>query len=299
MVASMDLVLSESFVAVSDTGTISAAAQKLNISQSALSRRLQQLERHLGVQLLVRKRDGVELTAAGRRTIVVSRQILDQYGQLRHDLNQHADLSHGLVRVGGGATAASLLLPPCVARLHDAHPGLRFYVREAGSATVAADVTHGELDLGIITTPIDESAGIDLEPLLDDEIVLVAPTGHRLTGSKVRAHTLNEEPVIAFEPTSAIRRIIDEALLAADIKLQIVAELRSIPTMLQMVRQTGIPAFVSRLSLADNTDLLPVNVSDLEIRRQLAIATRQHVTTTPATDAFRDALRRQAAGRAQ
>lgn len=158
------------------------------------------------------------------------------------------------MRAGGGATASSVLLAPCVARLHKAYPRLRFYIREAGSNSIAEDVSQGRLDIGIVTTPIHSASGIDIEPLVEDEIVLVAPAGHPLTNSALRAHRLDGQQVIAFEAGSAIRRIIDETLLAKRVTLQIVAELRSIPTIFRMVRETGIPAFVSRLTLPTKPD---------------------------------------------
>lgn len=291
----MDLELSRSFVAVVEGGTISAAAAELNISQSALSRRLQQFERSLGVQLLIRRREGVELTEAGRRVVSACRQMLDEYSRLCHDLDQNADLAVGLVRVGGGATAASCLLPPCIAQLHGAHPGLRFYVREAGSKAVAADIIDGQLDLGIITSPPETVQDLLVEPLLEDDIVLVAPPGSDLNAAGVNPSALRDRPLIAFEPHSAIRALVDRSLLAAGIEMRVVAELRSIPTMLRMVRETGIPAFVSSLSLVDYPELDRIPVANLQVRRSMGLATRRHVTPSPATHALANVLRAYAA----
>lgn len=170
------------------------------------------------------------------------------------------------------------------------YPGLTFYVKEAGSRQIATDVAEGKLDLGIVTTPVNDK-GLNIERLMIDKIVLIAPANHPLTDGTVKRGDLNGLSIIGFESGSAIRTIIDATLAAAQLHLDVVAELRSIPTMLNMVIQTGIPAFVSRSSLiGTNGALAEIRVRNLNITRELALATRQHVPTTAATTAFIDLL---------
>ena len=286
---SVDLERIRSFVAVAEAGAITDAARDLLISQSTLSRRLQQLERDLGAVLLTRSSSGVELTDAGRDVLVAGRQLLDRYEHMHHSLRARDDLEHGSVRVGGGATATSFLLPDCIARFHAAHPNLTFHVKEAGSRQVAHDVADGKLDLGIVTTPIGVE-GIALQRLLVDHIALVAPAGHHLRGRPARPRDLDGLAIIGFEPGTAIRNVIDAALTAARVRVEVVAELRSIPTMLSMARQTGMAAFVSRLGIASDHELAEVTIPGLRITRELAVATRTSVPPTPAARAFIDTL---------
>ncbi|HEY7812607.1 MAG TPA: LysR family transcriptional regulator, partial [Nakamurella sp.] len=160
----MDLVLLRSLLAVADAGTITGAAERINVSQSALSRRLQQLETDLGAELLVRGRHGIELTAVGRLAVDEGRAIVDRYDRLRESIGLHLDLQQGTVRVGGGATVASFLLPSAIAGFQARHPGIRFHVREAGSREIAADVSAGELDIGIVTRPVP-ARDLDIDDL--------------------------------------------------------------------------------------------------------------------------------------
>src|SRR5579872_4828471 len=106
----MDLVLLRSLVAVADAGTITDAAAQMHVSQSALSRRLQQLEADLGAPLLVRGRHGVELTPAGRQAVDDGRVIVSRYDRVRRSIREQQNLEGGTVRVGGGATVTSFLL---------------------------------------------------------------------------------------------------------------------------------------------------------------------------------------------
>jgi DNA-binding transcriptional LysR family regulator len=288
----MDLVLLESLLAVADAGTITEAADRIGISQSALSRRLQQLERELGAELLARGRHGVELTELGRQCVTLGRGIVTRYAQLRQNVVEQLGLVRGAVRVGGGATATSFLIPPAIGRFQRDHPGIRFYVKEAGSLEVAAAVASGELELGVVTLPVP-ARELDVTDLCADDIVLVARGDHELSAPGCTADDLAGQSVVAFEPMSAIRQIIDAALREAGVQIEVVMELRSIPSILKMVVTTGALAFVSRVSLDSEPGLVEVPVRGLSISRTLGLVTRRGVRLAVPAAAFASVLRAQ------
>ncbi len=282
----MDVDLLRSLVAVVDAGTITEGATRLHISQSALSRRLQQLETELGATLLARGRHGIEVTTAGRLAVDEGRVLLARYDRLRDDLAAELALDRGTVSVGGGATATTYLLPAAIAAFGRRHPAIRFQVREAASHDIALAVAAGEIDLGLVTVPVPRR-GLQLDRLVRDEITLVARADHPLVGRRrVRPADLAGRPVVAFEPGSAIRAVIDGALRAAGAEIDVVMELRSIPSMLRMVSTTGYLAFVSRLSLVDHPELVAVPVAGIAIARTIALARREHRPLPPASAAF-------------
>jgi DNA-binding transcriptional LysR family regulator len=287
----MDLVLFRSLLAVAEAGTITDAADRVGISQSALSRRLQQLEVELGTVLLVRGRHGVALTELGRQTMDAGRSIVARYDRLRQDISDNLGLLRGTVRVGGGATVTSYLLPPCIAEFQSEHPGIRFYVKEAGSGEIAADVSAGDLELGVVTLPVP-TRDLDIRELFIDEIALVARSDHELTKRRVRVADLEGLPFVGFEPGSAIRQIIDDALGAAGIQIEVVMELRSIPSILKMVATTGSLAFVSRVSLSTEPDLRAVAVRGLSISRTMGLATRHGIPLSAPAETFAGLLAR-------
>ncbi len=280
----MDLVLAESLVAVADTGAITAAARRIHISQSALSRRLQQLESDLGATLLERGRHGAELTEAGRLAAGECRVLLARYDAMRRDIAEHLGLHQGTVVLGGGATVTSSLLPSAIAAFRAEHPAIRFLVKEASSHQVVDDVVQGRIQVGIVTLPVVHE-DLELTTLLDDGIVVVARRDDPL---RPRAGTadLQGRRIIAFEPGSAIRRIVDASLSAAGVSVEVTMELRSVPSMLRMVAATGDLAFVSGLSLRNETELRTVPVRGLSITRSLGLASRRGVPLPPAAHAF-------------
>ena len=171
----MDLQLLRSLIAVADTGSITEAADHIGLTQPALSRRLQQLEEHLGAELLSRSRKGAQLTEIGRLVESEARILIDRYDHMREQVRAHQGLEGGTVRIGGGATAVSFLLPKAIAAFQRPHPAVKFQLKEAGSNEVAEDVLNGRLELGLVTMPV-KNRDLTVWPLLTDRIVLAGST---------------------------------------------------------------------------------------------------------------------------
>jgi DNA-binding transcriptional LysR family regulator len=286
----MDLTLIRSFLSVAETGAITEAAERIGITQPALSRRLQQLEEHLGVELLVRGRKGVALTEIGRLVQSEAQTIVARYERMREMVTSHQRLEGGTVRIGGGATAVSYMLPEAIAAFQAAHPQVRFQMREAGSSEIADDVVAGHLELGVVTLPVRDRE-LDVTPLTTDRIVLVARHDHLLARKRrVRIQDLADQAFVAFEAGSALRQIIDSKLRDAGVEVNVVMELRSIPAILRMVSTTGNLAFVSQLGMEQQNDVVAVTVQGLRIERRLAIIARRGARLSPAADAFTQRL---------
>ncbi|MCB1727699.1 MAG: LysR family transcriptional regulator, partial [Gammaproteobacteria bacterium] len=200
----MDLTLLRSFLAVAESGAITGAAERIGVTQSALSRRIQQLEQHLGVALLVRGRKGAALTEIGRLVQSEAQGIIARYEQMREMVSSQQRLEGGTVRIGGGATAVSFILPEAIAAFQGAHPHVRFQMREAGSSEIADDVVAGHLELGVVTLPVRDRE-LDVTPLATDRIVLVARHDHALAQRRrVRIQDLADQAFVAFEAGSAL-----------------------------------------------------------------------------------------------
>ncbi len=286
----MDLVQLRSFLAVAETGAITEAAERIGVTQPALSRRLQQLEDHLGVELLVRGRKGAQLTEIGRLVQSEAQGIVARYDQMREMVSSHQRLEGGSVRIGGGATAVSFILPEAIAAFQTAYPQVRFQLREAGSSEIAADVVAGQLELGVVTLPVRDRE-LDVTPLTTDRIVLVARHDHALARRRrVRIQDLADQAFVAFEAGSALRQIIDGKLRDAGVEVNVVMELRSIPAILRMVSTTGNLAFVSQLGMERQGDVVAVPVPGLRIERRLAVIARRATRLSPAAAAFSQRL---------
>jgi len=321
----MSLLLLETLSEVARRGAITGAATALGLTQPALSRRLHLLEREFGTPLLARSRKGVRLTELGRLVEEEGRALLDRYARLKESVGAHLRLERGTVRIGGGATAVSFLLPGVIRAFRIDHPDVVFQLKEAGSREIESDVLREELELGIITLPA-RSKDLHVQPIVKDPIVLVAARAHplplRAPGSlggdsaplrsalPPRTHgslggdsaplrsalpprtpprSLNGLPLIGFERGSAIRRLIDRALEQRGIAMRVVMELRSIQSILRMVELDQGLAFVSRLCV--DARVRVIDVPGLRIQRSLAVIRRKGRPLSVAARAFLEALR--------
>jgi DNA-binding transcriptional LysR family regulator len=286
----MDLTLVRSFLAVAETGAITEAAERIGITQPALSRRIQQLEAQLGVRLLERGRKGALLTDIGRLVQTEAQGIVAHYERMREMAASHQRLEGGTVRIGGGATAVSFILPEAIAAFQAAHPRVRFQLREAGSSEIADDVVAGRLELGVVTLPVRDRE-LTVSPLATDHIVLVARHDHPLARRpRIQIQQLADQGFVAFEAGSALRQIIDSKLREAGVEVNVVMELRSIPAILRMVSTTGNLAFVSQLGMEHASDVVALSVQGLRIERRLAVIARRGVGLSPAARVFAQRL---------
>ncbi|MCG7926976.1 MAG: LysR family transcriptional regulator [Candidatus Thiodiazotropha taylori] len=287
----MDLLLMRSLVAIADTGSITEAADRIGLTQPALSRRLQQLEDYFGAELFSRGRKGVQLTEIGRLVESEARILIARYDHLRDQVRAHQGLEGGTVRIGGGATAVSFLLPKAIATFQGSHPAVKFQLKEAGSNEVAEDVINGRLELGLVTMPV-KNRELKVWPLLTDRIVLVGPKQHPLAKKRrISASALDGISFVGFEADTAVRQIIDATLRDAGVTMNVVMELRSIPAILRMVATTGNLAFVSQLGVDSLEDVAEIEVRDFKVERELAVIARRGSTLSPAAQAFADLLR--------
>jgi len=280
------------FRAIARAGHMTRAARELGVTQPALSAMLKKLEAEVGAELLHRTGRGVEPTEAGRVFLQHAEDTLRRAEGAVQAVRQLIGLETGSIRIGAGATATSYLLPPVVSALRKKHPGLRFYIREAGSNAVAAAVTSGELDLGIVTLPLrgsDERALI-ASPLVEDELRLIVPPGHRLAGRRSFSwKDLAGESMIGFEAGSAVREVIDRASSAAGVRLEVVMELRSIESIKQMVVAGIGVGFVSRFAVRSDQGL---TCKEAKLARFVALVRRSDRDAGPATKAFEKGLAR-------
>lgn len=283
----MDLVLLRSLVVVAEQKSVSSAARALFVTQPALSRRLQQLEEELGARLFLRGRGGVTLTEAGRIATEEARAIVERYGRIKERIREQESLETGIVRLGGGATAVSFLVPKAIAAFRKRYPGVRFEVLEQGSRDVESDVLSERIDLGIVTLPT-RSRELELRPLAEDRIVLVAATSHPFAKRKhIEAQELAGQGLIGFQAGSAIRQLIDAELRDAGVSMNVQMELRSIAAILAMVASTNNLAFVSHLGVrSPQARVRMIDVRGVKIQRRLGVVSKLGRPLSAAARAF-------------
>ncbi|MFI6703531.1 LysR family transcriptional regulator [Streptomyces sp. NPDC050509] len=194
----------ESFVAVAETLHYGRAAERLSMTQPPLSRRIQLLERELGVELFDRIGRSVRLTAAGRAFLSDARRILGLSEQAALSVRRVPAGEIGTVALGFTASSAHSVLDAIVGDIHTRLPGVDLLLRERVSSTQMEELRSGELDLGLVRPPVP-GIGLDHRPLHREALLAAIPAGHPLAAPDRKPHVrdLDEEPFIMYSPAEA------------------------------------------------------------------------------------------------
>jgi len=180
----LDLRLVRYFVAVAQAGNVTRAAERLHLSQPALSAAVKQLEQQLGVALLERSGRGVALTAAGELLLTRGRELLEQAGAVEEEIRGRGGGEPvGRLRLGLSPTARYGVGPALLSACAAAAPAAMLYSSEDTTGALLRDVAAGRLDLAVVfCAPAALPDGVQLEPLRDEPAVVHVPAGHRFAG---------------------------------------------------------------------------------------------------------------------
>src|ERR1700742_1663230 len=166
----MELRQLEYFVAVARHRSFTRAAEEIYVTQPALSQQIRRLEAELGLTLLSRTSQGVELTPAGADLFERAESILGEVAQARAELDQHAGVERGMVRVAAPAGDA-LGLAHVLADFHGEHPGIRLALRQGSTDEVVGLVQRGGADLAVVSLPdARDDQGVVVEPLEEEDM---------------------------------------------------------------------------------------------------------------------------------
>jgi molybdate transport repressor ModE-like protein len=195
------------FAIVAEEGSLSAAARRLHLSQSALSQTIQSLERQLGVQLLLRSRTGVTPTETGAILLREGRALIAQYDQMLAAVAGRDGAGPGVLKVGIPLELPAGLLPGVLAELGTTFPLTRVEVSHASSAAQLAELEVGQLDVALVrecpadprydaVLAVEETLGVILATVQADK--LAEPAGiqlHRLAGLDWTGFPRSEAPI--------------------------------------------------------------------------------------------------------
>jgi DNA-binding transcriptional LysR family regulator len=177
----MNLTQLQSLVAVDETGSFTAAADRLGITQSGMSQALAALEESLGTKLLVRHPRGVELTAFGERALEHARAALSHLEAIEKEAMALIGGETGAIRLAGFPSVFATVLPPLLRRFRTLHPGIDVVPLETDDMEVESWLAAGSVDLGVVLNP---SAARNAVPLGRDAWVAILPTAHPLSRRK-------------------------------------------------------------------------------------------------------------------
>jgi DNA-binding transcriptional LysR family regulator len=226
------------FLAIAETGTFTAAAERVHVTQAAISMQIRQLERETGAKLFVRAPRRVILTEAGEKLLDRAQLILREYDAALEELAALTGAEKGRLRIGSASAMVSAdPLPQILKELKKTHPGVETSVASGTSAELVQRILSGELDAAFVSLPVD-ARGIQTEVLSEDSLVAIASPRHRLGKQKVvSAYALAGEKLILGERGGNTRRLIDQFFAHAGVTLKVTMELSRLAAIKRMVEE--------------------------------------------------------------
>ncbi|MCW6037656.1 LysR family transcriptional regulator [Spirulina subsalsa FACHB-351] len=276
-------------VTVAEEGNFSAAALRLELSQSTISHAIANLEEELGVQLLKRGRHGAQLTPIGYNILQQARQVLDLLDSIANEANHAKGLEGGEVKIAAFRSVATNILPSAIARLHSHYPQITLTIYEFDAQQdIEKLLRRQEVDIAIG----DVIRGDDIESweLLEDDYIILLPPHAAPQNSQIDWEELARYPLIVSASGSCCLRT-GQCIEQSPIPLTIAYRIREDSTMISMVQQGLGAAILPRLAAAPIPSGLQVCRLPYYLSRTLGPSILKNALHSPAVFAFLDALR--------
>ena len=208
------------FCAVVERKSFSQAAERLGVTQPAVSLQVRSLEKRLGRQLLDRSGRRVEPTEAGLALYRGAQRLLALEGQLLDELEGGGEGElGGTLEVGASTGPGSTVVPVLLCEFQRANPGVAISLSISDTQSVVDRVAERELELGVVGAA-RRHRGVVFEPFFRDEVVLATPPDHRFAGRTVTLDELKQEPLIVMQDGAGVRQVIEDELRRAGTRLR-------------------------------------------------------------------------------
>jgi DNA-binding transcriptional LysR family regulator len=285
------------FCAVVERKSFSQAAERLGVTQPAVSLQVRSLEKRLGRKLLDRSGRRVQPTEAGMALYRGAQRMLALEGQLIDELDagEGGEL-RGTLEVGASTGPGSTVVPVLLCEFQRENPGVAVSLSISDTQSVVDRVAERELELGVVGAA-RRHRGVVFEPFFRDEVVLACPPGHRFAGRTVTLAQLREEPLIVMQEGAGVRQVIEDELRRVGTRL------RDLEPRLELGLQESVKSavaagygvtFISRTGieadLAAGT-LETARVKGLDPAREISLVRSAGRSPTRAADAFIDFAR--------
>jgi len=232
----MDLRQLEIIRAIADTGSFTAAGERLRVSQSAISRQILLLEEELGEPVFHRIGRRIRITPAGESLLQLSHRVFQDLQDTVAGISDRQESLKGTMRLVGGMTVCLYVFPALLAEVRRTHPSLDLKVTVGSADRSVGLLRSGGADLGLVTLPVEATDLVSV-PVLQEELLLVTYPAHPLAKKRhIRPVDLDKQPFILFEAGSVTRRLVDEFFTRERIEPDVVMETENVEIIKAMVR---------------------------------------------------------------
>lgn len=285
------------FVAVAETGQFTRAADRLGLSQSAVSTLIGQLEANLGLRLFDRHTRLLRLTQAGAEALTVARQAVGDLDRLVENARDLNSFSRGRVNIAAGTLQAALMLPQLIRSFSGRYANIEISMHDVSERVMLDMVKAGTVDLGLGTVPDRDSEVAGVELTTDSFLVVMRPEHRMAQRGALRWQDLLGETLIGPQRGNPIRERLQVELACVGLELTLHRSFQDVSLPLTIIGMVhaglGIAIMTSSVEpLARAMGLVMITPTDPIVTRKISLIQRSDHSLAPASRLFRDFVQR-------
>ena len=283
-------------LAIDEAGTLTAAAEKLFVSQSALSQQIKSLENELGSPLFDRSRNRLQLTQAGALLLRRAKRILNEVDETITAIDELESLPRGHLKIGVLQTVNAYLIPQAVASFSNSYPNVSLEIEELSAFEVERKVYEHDLDVGISFMP-NEYPQLDFTPFLQEGLLFIVHPDHPMaTQKKIKVNQLEDVSLILLSNSYHTREIWNETADKANIYPNISIEMNTIGGILATLQRnpkigTILPELTMQMKSSQH--LVPIPLDKPAPQRTVGFVWRNSGYRSKAAQEFAKILKNQ------
>ena len=293
----MDIRRLHAFVKIVDIGSLTRAAAILHIAQPALSQQIVALETHFGKQLLVRSKRGVVPTEAGRLLYRHAQVMLRQLEQAQTDIVSAGTSIAGRVLVGlAPLSTATTLALPLLQAVRERYPGIVLQISENVGGVISEMIMTGKMDVAFIYDP-GEIRGVDFEPVLTEDLFLVAPKSfltHPEDSEEIAVEEVATLDLVLATRIHTVRQLVDLTFRRVGVDAKVIAEIESVPTIARAIwaglGATILPWSSANAVIAGRDDIAVRRITKPSMQVKVSICTSDQLPLSEPAQAVSDLL---------
>ncbi|MCG0276456.1 MAG: LysR family transcriptional regulator [Thermosediminibacteraceae bacterium] len=288
----MNINLFKSFIAVAETQSLSRAAERLFVTQPALSQQIKQLETLFSVQLIKRTNRGIVLTEAGRILYDYAKRIVSTYEDLEKNMNDFRASISGNLIVGASSIVGGYAVPCSIFIFKEKYPETNIKLKVGNRSQILTELRDGAIDVAIVEGEKPYGNFVSSE-IASDEMVVIAPNREPWNGKNIlMLEEFLSQPIIMREEGSGTRQMVEKCLMEAGIEkssLNIVMELSSADSIKAAVEAGHGISIMPRLAIRKelfNKTLVALKIEGVPLVQKIHLAYKREKAQSQAAMAF-------------
>lgn len=278
------------FKVLAEMEHMTRAAEKLAVSQPALSRAIMRIEEELGVTLFDRNGRSIRLNKFGELFLESTNRIVLEMETVKTRLSEMSGVETGEVTLGFLHTVGATYLSLFMKHFKETHPNVRVKLVQNNSQALKTLLSQGIIDL-CVTTPVATEKNIDWQPLLTEELFVTLPKMHLLAGrSSLKVSELKEETFILLKEGFALRHLANDLLAEAGVQASISFEGEEVQTIASFVAANLGISFLPKLEHLAFDDLVQIPIEGKKAERQIGICWNEEVVETAVVREMKEQL---------